>query len=243
MIESVNNEKIKTYSKLLDKKYRDKENMFLISTEHLVLEAIKKDIIIEIFLLKNKENKFGNVTYVTEPVMRKLTNLNTLPSVVAVVKKIEPKEIKGNVLMLDGIQDPGNLGTIIRSSVAFNVDTIILGDNTVDIYNEKVLRAAEGMIFNINFIKQNLIESIKILKQKNYKILGTKVDTGKDIKDIHLDKYALLVGNEGNGVNKELLELCDENLYININNKCESLNVAIATSIIIYELNKNTPTI
>ena len=153
MIESINNEKIKNYSKLLNKKYRDETNMYLVSTDHLVKEAIKKDIIVEIFLLDGIENIYGNVTYVKENVMRKLTDLKTLPTVVAVVKKEESKEINGNVILLDGIQDPGNLGTIIRSAVAFNIDTIILGNNTVDIYNEKTLRASEGMIYNINFVK------------------------------------------------------------------------------------------
>lgn len=239
MIESINNEKIKKYSKLLQKKYRDETGLFIVSTDHLVKEALKRNLVVETFLLENKENEYGNVTYVTENVMKKLTNLKTLPSVVAIVKKQKEKEIKGNVIMLDSIQDPGNVGTIIRSAVAFNIDTIVLGDNTVDIYNEKVLRASEGMIFNINVIKRHLVDSIMDLKVKGYTIVGTKVDNGKDIRDIKLDKYALLVGNEGSGVSNELLDLCDFYAYIKMNEKCESLNVGVATSIIIHELNKD----
>ena len=113
MIESINNEKIKKYNKLLQKKYRDETNMYLVSTEHLVLEAQKRNLIIEIFLLENEKNIYGNVTYVKENVMRKLSNLNTIPRVVAVVKKERSKNIFGNIVMLDGLQDPGNLGTII----------------------------------------------------------------------------------------------------------------------------------
>ena len=237
MIESVNNEKIKKYSKLLNKKYRDEMRLYLISTDHLVKEAIKKDIIVEIFLLEGNENKYGNVTYVTKSVMRKLSNLTTLPNVVAVVKKENEKEIKGNVILLDGLQDPGNVGTIIRSAVAFNIDTIIVGDNTVDIYNEKVLRASEGMLYNVNIIKNNLIDSIKYLKQNNYTIIGTKVDGGKNIKEINVEKYAFVVGNEGNGISDEVLNLCDEYVYINMNKSCESLNVGVASSIIMYEIN------
>ena len=238
MINSVNNERIIKYSKLLQRKYRDELGLFIVSTEHLVSEAIKGDLVVEIFLLEGKENIYGNVTYVTEAVMRKLTSLKTLPSVVAVVKKIPERIINGNVIMLDGIQDPGNIGTIIRSAVAFNIDTIILGDNTVDHYNEKVLRASEGMIFNINIIKRHLNEEIDNLKSKGYKIIGTKVDGGKDLKDIKIDKYALLVGNEGAGVSPELLELCDTYLYIKMNKLCESLNVGVATSIIIHDLSR-----
>lgn len=238
MIESINNEKIKKYTKLLQKKYRDETGLYIVSTDHLVKEALKKDIVIEIFLLNGAENKYGKATYVTEPVMRKLTNLKTLPNVVAIVKKEEKEIIKGNVIMLDGLQDPGNVGTIIRSAVAFNFNTIIIGKNTVDIYNEKVLRASEGMIYNINIIKKDLIDIIMDLKLKGYKVIGTKVDNGKLVTDIKSEKYAFIVGNEGNGISDDLLNLCDDYIYIPMNKKCESLNVGIASSIIMYELNK-----
>ena len=240
MIESINNEKIKKYSKLLNKKYRDETNLYLVSTDHLVSEALKKELVVEIFLLEEYENKYGNVTYVTKSVMRKLSNLTTLPSVVAVVKKQEKVEIKGNVILLDGLQDPGNVGTIIRSSVAFNIDTIIVGDNTVDIYNEKVLRASEGMLYNVNIVKKNLIDVIKYLKDNNYTVIGTKVDGGKNIKDINVDKYAFVVGNEGNGISDEVLDLCDEYVYIKMNDNAESLNVGVASSIIMYEINNKS---
>lgn len=238
MIESINNEKIKRYSKLLQKKYRDEMDLYIVSTDHLVREALKQNLVKEIFLLNGCENKYGNVTYISESVMRKLTNLKTLPNVVAIVKKNNPKDINGNVIMLDGLQDPGNVGTIIRSAVAFNFDTIIVGNNTVDIYNEKVLRASEGMIYNINIIKKDLIDSIMCLKLKGYIIIGTRVDNGKRIEDINCDKYAFIVGNEGNGISNEILDICDEYVYIDMNEKCESLNVGIASSIVMYEINK-----
>ena len=237
MINSVGNEKIKKYSKLLQKKYRDETNLYLVSTDHLVREAIKDRNVVDIFLLEGSSNSYGNVTFVTEPVMRKLTNLKTLPNVVAVVKKRKEKNINGNVILLDSLQDPGNVGTIIRSAVAFNIDTIVLGDGTVDVYNEKVLRASEGMINNINIMKRNLIDTIMDLKVDGYEIIGTKVNGGTDIKEIKAKKFALLVGNEGNGVNSELLDLCDTFAYIKMNENCESLNVGVATSIIIHELN------
>lgn len=238
MIESVNNANIKKYSKLLQKKYRDIEGLYIVSTDHLVKEALKKDLVVEIFLLKGKENTYGKVTYVNESVMRKLSSLKTLPNVVAIVKKEKERTIKGNVIMLDGLQDPGNVGTIIRSAVAFNIDTIIVGNNTVDIYNEKVLRATEGMLYNINIIKKNLSDAIIELKLEGYTIIGTKVDDGKNIEKLSFKKCAFIVGNEGNGINDEILDMCDEYVYIPMNEMCESLNVSIASSIIMYELNK-----
>ena len=238
MIESINNEKIKQYSKLKDRKYRELECLYLVSTEHLVLEALKKGIIKEIFLLEGKENIYGNVTYVTIPVMKKISNLDTPPEVVAVVYKKTKQEIKGNILLLDRIQDPGNLGTIIRSAVAFNINTVILGDGCVDLYNEKVLRAAEGMHFNINIIQTDLNKLIPKLKEQNYQIIGTKLTNGTELSKFKPNKkYALVMGNEGSGVNNSILNLCDDYIYIKMNESCESLNVGVATSIILYELN------
>ena len=156
-----------------------------------------------------------------------------------ICKKIESKPIEKKVLMLDDVQDPGNLGTIIRSCVAFNIDTIILSECSVDIYNSKVLRATQGMIFNINIIEENLLKVIEDLKEKDYKIYATKVNGGKSLKNVEKsEKFAIIMGNEGNGVSKEILDVCDEYIYIDMNTSCESLNVGVATSIILYELDK-----
>ena len=238
MIESINNEKIKRYRKLKDKKYRELEGLYLVSTPHLVLEALKKGVVKEIFLLDSKENIYGSVTIVTPQVMKKLTNLETVPEVVAVVEKEKKQEIKGNILLLDRIQDPGNLGTIIRSAVAFNIDTIILGDGCVDLYNEKVLRAAEGMHFHLNIFNENLLNTIPSLKEQGYEIIGTKLTDGIELSNFKpSNQYALVMGNEGSGVEESLLNLCDKYIYIKMNETCESLNVGVATSIILYELN------
>ena len=129
------------------------------------------------------------------------------------------------------------MGTIIRSCVAFNVKNIVLGDNSVDVYNDKVIRSSEGMIFKINVVKDSIENVINKLKKSGYKIYGTKVDGGTNIKEfINKGNDALIVGNEGNGVRKEILDICDNYLYIPMSDECESLNVAIATSIILHEL-------
>ena len=133
------------------------------------------------------------------------------------------------------MQDPGNLGTIIRSSVAFNVDTIVLSDTCVDLYNSKVVRATQGMLFSVNIIKRDLKKLIPTLK--GYKIYGTKVDGGKSLKSIEkVKKFAIIMGSEGQGVRSDILDMCSDYIYINMNKSCESLNVAVATSIILYEL-------
>lgn len=232
MIESVNNERIKRFSKLQNKKYRDLEGFFIVEGEHLVEEAKKKDLLVEVFSLDGSDG-----TIVSEAVMRKLSGLKSVPKVLGIAKKPENTQIKGNILMLDGIQDPGNLGTIIRSAVAFNIDTIVASLDTVDVYNTKTLRSSEGMIFNINYVTADLENIIKNLK--DYNVYVTNVLNGESLDDIETKgNYALIVGNEGSGVRKNIQELATNTLYIPMNDKCESLNVAIATSIILYELNK-----
>ena len=227
MIESINNEKIIKYSKLKQKKYRDESSLFIVEGKHLVEEAKKHDLVVEEFILN--EN-------ISEAAMKKLSNLDNPNEYLAIVKKIESRDIKGNVLIVDGIQDPGNLGTIIRSSVAFNIDTIILSNDTVDQYNDKVIRASEGMIFNINIIKGDLKEIIPTL---NMDIYGTNVINGESLDDINISSpYAIIVGNEGAGVSPEISKLINKNIYINMNDKCESLNVGVATSIILYEVER-----
>lgn len=239
LITSLDNLKVKKYVKLKNKKYRDSEKMYLVETNHLVEEALNHQVLVDLLVLENEQVSYNfNYTYVTKEIMKKLSSLETIPKVIGVVKMLEPSNNLGNsILLLDDIQDPGNLGTIIRSSVAFNVSTIVLSLNCVDLYNEKVIRSTQGMLFKINIMRADLKEIIANLKKDNYLILGTNVKDGVDVKNIKVNKYALIMGNEGKGVKEELLTLCDKNLYIKMNNNCESLNVSVATSILLYELN------
>ena len=239
VITSVNNEHIKEINKLKEKKYRDLTNTFLIEGEHLVYEAAKRNLVKELIVLEGEDFYLNEVqiTYVSKEVMKKLSSMDSYPNVIGVCNKKEEENIKGNVLILDDIQDPGNLGTIIRSAVAFNIDTIILSPKTVDLYNSKVIRSTQGMIFHINIIVKDLEEIINKLQEDNYKIYGTKVDNGNDVRNINnIDKYALVIGNEGNGMSEKVSNLCDEYLYIKMNDKVESLNAGVAASILLYEL-------
>lgn len=239
VITSLNNEHIKELNKLKEKKYRDQTGTFMIEGEHLVFEAIKKDLVKELIVLVGEDfySDSVKITFVSKEVMKKLSSMDSYPNVIGICNKKEKENIKGNILMLEDIQDPGNLGTMIRSAVAFNIDTIVLSPMTVDLYNPKVIRSTQGMLFNTNIIVGRLEEIIPKLKEQNYKIYGTKVDNGEDIRNIKkLDKYALIIGNEGNGMSKKISALCDDFLYIKMNDSVESLNAAVASSILLYEM-------
>lgn len=237
-ITSINNEYIKEISKLNEKKYRDKSNKYLIEGLHLVTEALKYDII-DTIIIREDFSYETNIKHiiVSNEVMKKLSDNPSIPKIMAIVYKKE-STISGNkILLLDRLQDPGNLGTIIRSAVAFNFDTIILSNDTVDLYNSKVLRSTQGMLFNINILRQDLTSVINELKNNNYTIYGTKVDNGNDVKKINnTNKFALIIGNEGTGISDNILKQCDKYLYIKMNNNCESLNAGVAASILMYEM-------
>lgn len=236
---SVNNPKIKELAKLKIKKYRDKQNLFLIEGKHLVQEAYNSGYLKELLLLENQTlNLSVKTNYITENVLKTLSAVETPTGIIGICEK-KPMTLKGTkLLILDSIQDPGNLGTIIRSSVAFSVDTIIINDKCADPYSDKVIRASQGMLFKTNIIQRNLSDFLKEIKGQ-IPIFGTKVDGGKNLNTLEKNsKFAIIMGNEGSGVDKQILNLCDEYLYIPMNPKCESLNVGVATSIILYELTK-----
>lgn len=240
LITSVHNEHIKELARLKEKKYRDETRTFLVETKHLVLEAFKAGLIKELILEQNEIFPLDVPTlYVSKEVLKKLSSMESPSNVMAVVNQREVAEIYGEkILILDRIQDPGNLGTIIRSSVAFNIDTIICSKDTVDVYNPKVVRASQGMMFHIPIIVRETANVINELKKLDYKIVGTKVTNGKDVrKSAIYSHFALVIGNEGQGISRNIEELCDEYLYIRMNEKCESLNAGVAASILLYEIN------
>ncbi len=238
IITSLTNKKVKYWNSLNEKKYRDQEGVYLVEGEHLVLEALRRNLVIELIASETYQiNYLGDIYYVSDEVLKKISRVKTPQKVMAVVKKQETSRIGDKILLIDDVQDPGNLGTIIRSAVAFNLDTIILGKNCVDLYNNKVIRSSEGMIFNIDIQTKDLTKIIPLLKDDSYTIIGTKVTDGKLLEDYEAPKkWALIVGNEGNGVTPEILNMCDDYLYIKMNEQCESLNVGVATSIILYKL-------
>ena len=242
LITSLDNDRIKGYIKLKDRKYRKKTRKYIVEGMHLVLEACKAGVVEELIIEKDVVLPINLPTIcVTNEIINKISDMESPSNVMALCNMKESSITGDKILMLDDLQDPGNLGTIIRSALAFNVDTIVLSPNTVDLYNPKVIRATQGMMFHINIAIQDLKEVITSLKEKEIPIYGTRVDYGEDVrvlKEKDRKRYGLVMGNEGNGVSEEILDMCDSYLYIDMNNKVESLNVGVATSIILYELNK-----
>ncbi len=239
MIESINNDGIKEIRKLKDKKYRDESNLFLVEGDHLVKEAYKAGVLEKLILTEDIYDFDVEKLLVTDKVINSISELNNT-KVIGVCSKLSTNlDLSKNVVILDGVQDPGNLGTIIRSCVAFNINNLVLSNETVDLYNSKVIRSTQGMIFNINIIRDDIKKVINKLKENNYTIYGTNVINGIDVKDVkNTEKYAIILGNEGNGISNDINALVDKNIYIKMNDKCESLNVAVSASIILYELNK-----
>ncbi len=239
IITSVQNEKVKNWVKLKEKKARDFTNTYFIEGDHLLKEALKKNVVLEIISLNEELYDDIPCYQVTEGILKKLTSQVTTPNIMAVCKKQKREKIEGPVVLLDGIQDPGNLGTIIRSAVAFSIPNILLSLDTVDLYNPKVIRSTEGMHFHINIIRQDLVDSIQTLKNEGYTIYTTNVHEGKDLADLKFPmKTAFLIGSEGSGVKKGLENLAHDSLKIPMNERCESLNAAVSTSIILYEYRK-----
>lgn len=240
MIESVNNDRVKYWCKLNDRKYQDLEEKFLVEGEHLVSEAYKTKNLIEVIILDGYDFDYENKTYVSKSVMKKISALTTTPKIIGVVKKIKSTDIFGRVLILDAIQNPGNMGTILRSAVAFNIDTVIVGTGSVSIYNSKVIRASEGMLFKLNIVESSLDVIFDELHKDGYKIMSTSVTDGVDIKKVRVPlKSAIVIGNEGSGISEFVKKNTDEFIHIKMNELCESLNVGVATSIILYELNND----
>ena len=235
---SVDNKKIKELKKLSLKKYRDLENMFLVEGEHLIKEAYNSGYLKELLLEEGFSYELDIETnYVSSGVMKYLSNLDTPTKMIGVCEKKETAISGNHILILDDVQDPGNVGTIIRSAMAFNIDTIILSNGCADVYSSKVIRSSQGMIFKVNIVYADLKECILKLKENGFQIIGTKVNGGNELKSLEKrEKFAIIMGNEGNGVHKEILDLCDDYIYIKMNEKCESLNVGVATGIILYEV-------
>lgn len=235
MITSASNNTIKALIKLKQKKYRDETGYYLVEGEHLVEEAMKAKQVECLISTKDITSDLP-IVIVSNEVMSKLSFTKSPQSIMAKCKiKKEKKLIDGKrYLILDDLQDPGNIGTLIRTALAFSIDQVILSNNCVDLYNDKLLRSMQGANFHISCIYDDLKTVISTLKKNNVKIIGSALENGQDIKQIKIsEKMAFVVGNEGNGMNKDILQECDYVGYIPINT-IESLNVAIAGSIMMY---------
>ena len=225
MITSLDNKHIKEMSKLLKKKYRDRMGMFLVEGFHLVEEARKANLLMEVFT--TDENTEG--TFVSPEVIKKLSSTETPQPIIGLVKKPEFNDLGNKVLVLNDIQDPGNLGTLIRTAVAFGYSGVLV--QGVDVYNPKVVRSSQGAIFNIS-IEQTLDVTFHF---DGYETIGAVLDkeavTYNKVKPS--GRFMLILGNEGQGIQKDVIDKLDKKVYIPIN--FESLNVASAGAILLNE--------
>ena len=253
VISSKDNEIVKNIRKLKEKKYRDLENAYIVEGIKLVKEAIaEKAKIKQIVMCENfadnsdldKDTLYEiakhNLIYVTEKVFNLITDVKTPQGIIAVIEKNNANTqidySQDIIIALDDLQDPGNLGTILRTVDSANLNQIILSKNSADPYNPKVVRSTMGGIFRVNIIEtENLQETLKNLQEKKFKIMVTSLDTNNSIYDVDYTKKVIVIGNEANGVSKAIQDMADEKVKIPMLGKTESLNASIATGIMIYE--------
>ena len=241
MITSIQNSKVKTWRKLHKRKERMNTKTFLVEGYHLIEEAWKSDWNIhEIIVEQGSEvpEWCGNfpVVEVNDVVFSHIAQTKTPQGIAAVIEMKQTTVITGNyVLLIDAIQDPGNLGTIIRTADAAGFDAVCIGGETVDLYNDKVIRATQGSLFHIPIIQTNLPEQVARLKTEGFNIWATALKNAKIYHQIEVDeKVAIIVGNEGAGIQTSLLQAADTIVTIPIYGQAESLNVSVAAGILMY---------
>ncbi|VEU78164.1 TrmH family RNA methyltransferase [Mycoplasmopsis columbinasalis] len=233
IITSVANQKIKNLIKL---KNDPKSPYFLVETRHLVKEAEKANLVKEIFA--TYETEFNKQNYIIgSNIAKRLSEIVNTDGVFALCQKPTVEDLDNKIVFLDNVQDPGNVGTIIRTLKAFNFDSII---TNVNVFNSKVIRSTQGAIFSVKHKKSfDSYAELKKLKDLGYKIYITSLDKDSQHYDqvpTNFQKLVVVLGNEGKGVEPKLLELADYKIYIPIN--FESLNVAVASGIILNEFYK-----
>lgn len=229
LINSRENSKIKAIKKLKQKKYRKQTATYMAYNENIIYEA-KKSNLLEVVITTEEEYDFENVIYVTDDIMQYLCDLKPLPCVIGVCKINKSVEFSNpKVLVLDEIQDPGNMGTILRTALAFGFGDVFIGNGCVDIYNDKVVTSAQGVLTHLNFIHGDVVE---YLSNDNREIVTTFLD--EDTTYETSSSFNLVIGNEGRGINPEIKKLQHLNYKLDI--EFESLNVSVATGIVINNL-------
>lgn len=250
-IESKDNSLYKDTKKLKERRGRNKSSKYIIEGFRLVEEAFKANLPIEYIFISNEEekridkylgkyiNEKTKIFGLSDNLLKELCSTEKPQGVIAVVqmKKVDMALEGSFYLLCDKVQDPGNLGTIIRTAHAAGVDGIILTKGTVDVYNDKTIRSTMGSLFHVPIINDDDELSItKSLVDKGFSLLATSLEGDKDFfKEDLTGKIVISVGNEGNGVSEEVYKLADKKVKVPMPGGAESLNVAIATSVILYE--------
>ena len=253
IISSKDNELIKHIRKLKEKKYRDLNQEYVIEGIKLIKEAIEeKAEIKQIIVCDNclsadvipKDIMYEvakyECVYVTEKIFSSISDVNTPQGILAVVQKkgreAQIDYTQDIIVVLDDIQDPGNLGTILRTVDSVGLNQIIVSKGTADCYNPKVIRSTMGAIFRVNIVEsEDLEKTLKEIQDNNFKVIVTSLQTKKSLYDIEFNKKAIVIGNEANGVEKKIQNLADEKIKIPMLGKTESLNASVATGVVLYE--------
>ena len=242
-IESVNNKIIKLVTSLKIRKFRKEEGLFVAEGERLVTDGMKYlDPEFIIVSESYKEKSFPHKTYeVPDSLFKKISETVTPQGIIGVFKAgvKEAKDIPlKNTLILNRLQDPGNLGTILRTAKACGFQNIIVDNECVDIYNPKTVRSSMSALFSLDiFSSKDIFATAKELKEKGFTLAGTVLD--KDAKNLYSVKpknpVAFIIGNEGSGICDELKSLCDLKIIIPMEEGIESLNASVAASVVMYE--------
>lgn len=252
-IESEDNSRLKLVRKLATKKHRDQEGRFIIEGINLVEEAIRKHVQLDMIIMAEdfrydedrlRLSDIAELCVVSRAIYEKLSDAGNGSGVMAVARKqaytvenLDELSDSANVLVLDRVQDPGNIGTMIRTAVAAGYELVVVCKGTADIYSPKVLRATAGMVFHIPmFFTNDAKETAEQMQRIGKRLCVTVPRGGVPYFERDLSKgVALVIGNEGNGISDELIELADEKLTIPMNGEIESLNAAISAAILMYE--------
>ena len=243
IITSKDNEIIKNIKKLKEKKYR--LDSYIVEGIKMVKEAISENQEIALIAIREDfkidfDTKNIKTVTISNKIFNDISDVKTPQGILAVIKKNQNNQIETNsnyILALDSLQDPGNMGTIIRTADSANINQIIINKTTVDPYSPKVIRSTMGAIYRTNIIEvEDLKATLKEMKLKGFQIITTDLKATQSIYDINYNnKTVVVIGNEANGVSQEILQTADKKVIIPMLGKTESLNASIAASIMIYE--------
>lgn len=252
-ITSKDNELIKHIRKLKDKKYRDESNEYVVEGVKLVEEAVKENAKIkQIIVCEDTTRTYEIPTHimleiaryecisVSNKVFNIITQVTNPQGIMAIIEKnAQDAQIDYSqdiIVVLDDVQDPGNLGTILRTVDSIGLNQIIVSKGTADAFNSKVVRSTMGAIFRIKIIEvENLAQEIKEMRKHHFKLMVTSLQTKNSIYDIDFNKKIIVIGNEANGVSKEIQDMADEKAKIPMLGRTESLNASVAAGVVMYE--------
>lgn len=234
MIESLQNDFVKHLVKLKQKKYRDLHQEYLVEGEHLIEELKKTNLKYQIIATDGECD-----VKISDKIAKKISASVSGSNIFALVEnKEDPIKFGKRHILVDGVQDPGNLGTMIRTAYSFGFDAIYISQTSADHLSQKTLRSSQGAVFHIPIIRCELNEIIPKMKKEGIKVYATNLsDSARSIETVKDDALAIVMGSEGQGVSKEILAIADEDVVIPSNN-FDSLNVAVAQGIICYLLKK-----